>query len=203
MAQDVVSVKNNTSYPLSFEATIAPKVVRASIAAGATASVPLPIGVTAEDLATSPEVKAENAKVSPNFSVTSPPQTGLVGNLTDVEILRASQAVAATVAAPGLQLGMVNRGGQLYKLRVISPVASAAGESWVITQLRKNGTNVLAANLTLAASTAARTVVEVDLTSLGLTAADGDVFDCLVTYTAGGGPTPLANLQVSLVIASI
>lgn len=142
MAQDTVNVRNTQNFPLSFEATISPKVVRAFIPAGSTVAVQLPVGVTSEDLATSPEVKAEVAKVSPNFVVTSAAQSGLAGNIADIEVLRVAQAVAATAAAPGLQLGQTNKGGQIFKLRIVAPVASAAGESYAITAIRKNGTNI-------------------------------------------------------------
>lgn len=188
-----VAIHNNVSSNIAFEARILTLqgqhlTVRASLIGGRTTNVPLPQGVTIEMLAESPEVKAEAQKASPNYTIVGNADLSVVGGLADYEILRAQQSppVDATI-----QLGSVQRAGKLTRVRFIAPVPTAAGESYAITEILKNGTNIKPVTLTLVhpASRAAYVETDIDVSHSNLVFADGDFIAITVDYTAGGGST--------------
>ena len=202
-----VFVRNTQSQDFSLEASCMTlqgqhATVRALIPAGTEKAVPLPVGVTAELLANSPEVIAESRRASPRYSIRVGGQTGLPSSLANYETISTLQAAPASVVAPGLVLGTAKRGGQVSRLRISGQTATGAGESYTINEIRKNGVNVLVApiaTLVLPAATAARVAVEADLSSLLITAEDRDYFEVVTTYVAGAAT--LTNVLIELVLA--
>jgi len=194
-----VSIKNNTSNNIAFEATVMVMqgqhlTVRATLPATATTVVTLPNGVTAEMLAASAQVQAEQAKSSPNWSIVSVSSGGVVGGLSDYEVFRAQQAAAASAT---LQLGCAQRNMKLTKLRVCSTGPSAVGETYTITELHVNGVNVLpvAQQLVLPASQLAYVDFSQVLSGAWTAINEGDFLE-VVTVLAGGATLTAMTVEV-------
>lgn len=195
-----VYVKNNTSNNVAFEARILTlqgqhSTVRASLLAGSTTAVPLPNGITPEMLAESPEVKAEQGKATPNWSVVGV-SSDAVGGLSDYETLRRFQPGPGSVT---ISLGCVGRNSKLTKIRVASTGPSGVGESFTVSDLLVNGVSVmlpLAQQCTLPENTAAFTDASSVLSGSWTQVAEGDFVSAVVTYVAGAAT--LAEMVVEV-----
>ena len=192
-----VSIKNNTSNNIAFEARILTMqgqhvTVRASLLAGSTTPVALPIGVTSEMLAASPEVQAEQAKPSPNWSIVAVSSADAVGGLSDYDVFRVVQAAPASATIP---LGCANRDMKLTALRLASPGPSGAGESYTISQLLVNGVNVLPVpeQCVLPAAHLAFSPVK---QAINLQVKEGDFLSAVTTYVAGAGTLTAMSVEV-------
>ena len=194
-----VLIKNNTSNNIAFEARVLTlqgqhATVRASLPAGVTTNVALPNGVTPEMLGQAPEVVAEQAKSSPNWTVMGVSATG-VGGLSDYETFREVQAAAASAT---LLLGCAGRNMRLTKLRLCSTGPSAAGETYTITELLVNGVNVLpvAYQLVLPENTAAYTDVYMDLPAAAWAQINEGDFVAVTTVLAGAATLAAMSVEV-------
>lgn len=184
-----VSIKNNTSSNIAFEARVLTlqgqhATVRASLLAGSTTAVALPNGVTPEMLGESPEVKAEQSKATPNWSIVGV-SSDVVGGLSDYETLRRFQSAAASAT---ISLGCVGRNSKLTKVRVSGITASGAGESYTVSDLLVNGVSVglpVAQQCVLPENTSAFTDVSVGLSGSWTQVNEGDFISAVVTYVAG------------------
>jgi len=192
-----IQITNKTSQQLSFEALCLTlqgefAVVRKAVPPGQIVTVELPVGVSASAVANSVQVQKEYAAGNPNYTIAAVADASLVfvPGLSAGQTLSETQAVAAS-ATVGL-VGTPTTPGYVQTLNVVAPVASAAGESYSV-QFTKNGTNIGSA-VAIPASTPANTLKSLSVGSLKITANPGDVFAAVVTYTAGGTPTPLANV---------
>lgn len=193
-----VSIKNNTSNNIAFEARILTMqgqhvTVRASLPATLTTVVPLPNGVTAEMLAEAPEVKAEQAKPAPNWSVVSVDSKGVQG-LSDYEVFRSVAAAASATLA----LGCAQRNMKLAKLRVSGVTASGAGESFTVSDIKINGVSKLpvAQQVALPQNTAAYTDVSGSLSGSWTEIKEGDFVEAVVTYVAGAATLTTMAVEV-------
>jgi hypothetical protein len=196
-----VSIKNNTANNVAFEARVLTLqgqhvTVRASLLAGVTTTVALPNGVTPEMLASAPEVQAEQAKASPNWSVMSV-SADVVGGLSDYETLRVIQS---TPASATLLLGCVGRNSKLTKLRVVSAGPSGAGESYTISDILVNGDSVslpAAQRAAIPASTAHFIDFSTILSGIWTALNEGDVVSVVTTYVAGAGTLGAVIIEVT------
>lgn len=102
------------------------------------------------------------------------------------------QAVGATLATQHLFTAEFD--GELDELIATASASAAAGESMTIDVL-KNGATVLTATTAFAASGGSK-VVKLLLDPDKKSFVTGDVFTTSRVYTAGGGPTPVANTTV-------
>lgn len=113
---------------------------------------------------------------------------------TTITRLATFQAVAATAE---VVVGVVRGGGRITACRVLSKDVAAAAESATV-DLKIEGVTVSSAVATLDDTTAAGAFVDVplDLPLVQFSAGQRAIAD--ITYTAGGGPTPLTNLYVEV-----
>jgi hypothetical protein len=191
-----LNIQNLYTQNISFEATAMSLqghhlTVRCEVPVGQTVALDkfMPLGMTFEMLAQSQAVINEFNRVGgARYALIPTPNTNQDVNLSAFSGLGATQAAAATVASPGLYLGTANRAGQAIKLRLTTQKAVAVGESWAATALNQNGVLVPGfTTLTIPASSAARFFIDEVLVNVPVN--DGDVFELVVAYTAGGGPT--------------
>lgn len=130
-------------------------------------------------------------------------------NLTKANEWRmtAFQAVAADAT---IICGAVERAGRLIDVRVTIGAATAAGESMTIDVQKGNAgaafATVLSGLISIPAATAARGTINGAGNILGSASAApdvaaGDTIEVILDYTAGGGPTPLTNVAITLVFA--
>ena len=103
--------------------------------------------------------------------------------------------VTAAYKSNGL-MGMCPRNGILKSVRAGSRVVAAAGESHSI-DVTLNGTTVLTGAIVLDDSNVARVAEEGTLDTTNVQVAEGDWFEADLTYTAGGGPTPIVDTVVT------
>lgn len=85
--------------------------------------------------------------------------------------------------------------GELDELIATCGTLSAAGESMTV-DIQKNGSTVLTATTAFTAAGASGKVVLLLLDKDKKSFVKGDVFTCIRTYTAGGGPTPMKDTAV-------
>lgn len=106
------------------------------------------------------------------------------------------QAVAAT-AAGGVMIGggPATHAGKILSAFVVLSAAPASGETMEY-DLQVNGSSVLTATLTVNDTYSAGEQIELPLDPALLDIAIGDIVTVDRTYTAGGGPTPIANNAV-------
>lgn len=116
-----------------------------------------------------------------------------------------SQAAAATANLNLTHHGVpfVLQAGRIKDLFWILGTAAAAGESMVLdVQKSSNGgsswATVLSATVTIDSTSTARAQTSIFRLVLpaSLSLAEGDMLRAALTYTAGGGPAPMANLAV-------
>jgi len=203
-----LNIQNLTNQNISFEATSFSAqghhlTARALIPAGQTVDVAtfLPKGMTHQQLAQSRQVLDEFNRVGgPRYNLVPTGVTAakLLSQLTANYNLGVTQTTGAAVTTPGLFFGAATRAGQATKLRITTVKAIAVGESLNVTTLNQNGVNILPSTLTLPASSTARSFVEAVLNS---PVSDGDVFEGIITYTAGGGPT-IGAVRYEVIIAT-
>lgn len=196
-----VSIKNNTSNNIAFEARVLTlqgqhSTVRASLLAGSTTDVPLPNGITPEMLAESPEVKSEQSKASPNWSIVGV-SSDAVGGLSDYETLRRFQPGPASAT---ISLGCVGRNSKLTKIRVSSTGPSGAGESYTVTDLLVNGVSVslpVAQQCVLPQNTLAYTDVSSTLSGSWTQVKEGDFISAVISYVAGAATLAEMSVEVT------
>ncbi len=106
----------------------------------------------------------------------------------------ASQETAATAA---LSAGHVRQAGRIVGARALVRAAAAAGETMVVDVL-KNGATVLTGTFTFDNTVAAGAWQTLSLDLAQSAVALGDHLEVDLTYTAGGGPTPVVGTLVEL-----
>ena len=151
--------------------------------------------ISLEELALSQQLQELIADGDITLSVVA--EAGDVTDLIPSLILTASQVTAASETIP---LGIATKSGTIVAASAASIVVAAAGESMAIDIL-KNGVTVLTAAITLDDTSTARTAVAGVLDSTVVAVAAGDFFEAALTYTAGGGPTPMESIIVNLEIS--
>lgn len=105
---------------------------------------------------------------------------------------------ATANADVGMEPAPIPKPGSIVAAVAMLEVQPASGES-VVLQVRKNGTNISGATVTLSSSTTAKTPVTIP-SMVGVTYAQNDEFDVVETYTAGGSPA-LAGTQLFIQFA--
>jgi hypothetical protein len=186
-----LTIDNLTTKPLSLEITASHLqghhlTFRQTIAAAARGvTAVFPAGFTPELLAGTTLYKAEQAKASPNWRFRE-----------KLSVIQATAATATSLIAGRTPLIR----GIVKQVTLWAPVASAAGESWTLTQLRVAGTDILGGSLALPAATPANTKITRVLSAATYA---GDLIDGAITYVAGGTPTPLANIRLEVEIEPV
>lgn len=129
-----------------------------------------------------------------------PPMNGasirkLIGLLNRFEHEQTAAASAAGTVIPGTN--PVKQDHIIQDLFFIATGAAAAGESMTIDVLR-NGVSILTGVFTYDSTKTAKKQLSLMnlLTAAGKKIAAGDVLTATRVYTAGGGPTPIANNAV-------
>ncbi len=112
-----------------------------------------------------------------------------------VEIFTTVQATGASVTVP---LGIASRAGLVKDVRVAA-ITPLTGNDTYTVDIRKNGTTILSAVMSLLSTTAARISVVGAQAVANTPVAIGDFFEAVITYTHGTGTAP-ANVvaQVQL-----
>ena len=103
------------------------------------------------------------------------------------------QTAAATLVENKM---IAQAAGTITGVQAVAGTAAAAGESMNV-DVKIGGTTVLSATLTIDNSSGT-TVQNGTLDSAAVDFAAGDVISIERTYTAGGGPTPMANTLVEV-----
>ncbi len=123
----------------------------------------------------------------------------LQGMANDLQSIGAGHATSAqAVAATAEETVMIApSAGVIRSVKAVAGTTAAAGESMTV-DVKINGTTVLTGVVTLD-DTAGTTVQSGTLDSLAIAFAENDLITVARTYTAGGGPTPMANTLVDVV----
>ena len=186
-----INIVNNGSSQLSLDVTIGEIILRETIAVGG--SVDVGDRITIDNLNQDPAIRSLVA--AGIITITTVSESTDVESLLDSQILQANQAVAASTT---IFAGTADMSGQV-QVELQAGAVPAAGESMVIDVL-KNGITILSSAVTLDATTyptVRETIVIVEANNI---VAKGDEFTVSLTYTQGGGPTPIVNTSVRIKI---
>lgn len=123
-------------------------------------------------------------------------ETTDIDQLLSTLSMTAQQVIAASAT---LGMGVMGKTGTIKSAQAGSVVIAAAGESLEVDIL-KNGTTILDSAIVLDDSVTVRIPVEGVLDSTTLQVEDDDFFEAVLTYVAGGGPTPISSTLVQVEI---
>ena len=186
-----INIVNNGSSQLSLDVTIGEIILRETIAVGG--SVDVGDRITIDNLNQDPAIRSLVA--AGIITITTVSESTGVESLLDSQILQANQAVAASTT---IFAGTAHMSAQV-QVELQAGALPAPGESMVIDVL-KNGITILSSAVTLDATTyptVRETIVIVEANNI---VAKGDEFTVSLTYTQGGGPTPIVNTSVRIKI---
>jgi hypothetical protein len=144
-----VNVQNLTGDDYSIDASIFSlqgnfMQVRANIPGGQTVTVQLPNGASYSTFVASEVIQTELTRVGgPRLAFTPGPTTAATGLLGAFDTYQATSANPPVGTTTLTLTQSTSRAGALLKIRITSLTASAAGETYTISALDVNGTNVL------------------------------------------------------------
>lgn len=102
-----------------------------------------------------------------------------------------------TAAGATISLGIAHRAGTIRRISAAFRVAAAAGES-ITVMVRRNNVDALTEVITLDSTVTLRAETVGTIVGAQEVVAQGDFLDIVLTYVAGGGPTPLVGTIISV-----